>query len=179
MSHVEYPKGNEIVKNNIYVDDCIFAEQSEREARADELEVVFNRGGFVLKGITFSNQDLLESLSDYGESINVAEVKWFLKDDVISLDIKDINFAKKIRGRKRTTINSIIPSKLTRRDFVSKVCEILDITGKITRLTAAMKLDLYELLLQKLDWYDKILDNLQPIWESRFQMMNEIKTLKY
>ena len=46
LSQVEYPKVNEIVKNNIYVDDCIYREQSEREAlkRADELEVVLNRG---------------------------------------------------------------------------------------------------------------------------------------
>ena len=181
LSQVEYPKVNEIVKNDIYVDNCISGEQSEREAlkRADELEVVLNRGGFVLKGITFSNQDPPESLSDDGKTINVAGMKWFLKDDIISLDNKDINFAKKIREGKPTTTNNIIPSKLTRRDCVSKVCEIFDITGKITPLTAAMKLDLHELVLQKLDWDDKIPDNLQPIWESHFQMMNEIKTLKY
>ena len=100
LSQVEYPKVNEIVKNDIYVDDCISSEQSEREAlkRADELEVVLNRGGFVLKGITFSNQDPPESLSGDGESINIAGMKWFPKDDVISLDIKDMTFAKKIRG---------------------------------------------------------------------------------
>ena len=90
-----------------------------------------------------------------------------------------MNFAKKITGWKPTTTSNIIPSKLTRRDSVSKECEIFDITGKITTLTAAMKLDLHELVLQKLDWNDKIPDNLQPIWESHFQMMNEIKTLKY
>ena len=60
MSQVEYPKVNEIVKNDIYVDDSISGRQSAREAlkRADELEVVCNR-----KGITFSNQDPPESLS--------------------------------------------------------------------------------------------------------------------
>ena len=42
-----------------------------------------------------------------------------------------------------------------------------------------MKLDLHELVLQKLELDDKIPDNLRPIWESHFQMMNEIKTLKY
>ena len=36
-----------------------------------------------------------------------------------------------------------------------------------------------KLVLQKLDWDDKIPDNLRPIWESHFQMMNKIKTLKY
>ena len=181
MSQVEYPKVNEIVKNNIYVDDCIYREQSEREAlkRADELEVVLNRGGFVLKGITFSNQDPPEPLSDDGKSINVAGMKWFPKDDVILLDIKNMNFAKKIRGRKPSATSNIIPSKLTRRDCVSKVCEIFDITGKIAPLPAAIKLDLHELVLQKLDWDDKIPDNLRPIRESHSQMMNEIKTLKY
>ena len=77
LSQVEYPKVNEIVKNDIYVDNCISGEQSEREAlkRADELEVVLNRGGFVLKGNTFSNQDPPESLSDDGENINNAIMK--------------------------------------------------------------------------------------------------------
>ena len=49
-----------------------------------------------------------------------------------------------------------MPSKLTRRECVSKVCEIFDITCKITALTAATKIDLHELVLQKLDWDDKI-----------------------
>ena len=56
---------------------------------------------------------------------------------------------------------------------------MFDITGKITPLTATIKLDLNELVLQKLDWDDKIADHLRPMWESDFQMMNEIKTLKY
>ena len=42
-----------------------------------------------------------------------------------------------------------------------------------------MKLDLHELVLEKLDWDDKIPNNLRPIWGSHFQMMNEIKTLKH
>ena len=63
-SQVEYPKVNEIVKNDIYVDDCtsivkndIYVDdctsgyQSKREAlkRADKLEVVLNIGGFVFQ----------------------------------------------------------------------------------------------------------------------------------
>ena len=77
LSKVEYPKINEIVKSDVYVDNCISGEQSEREAlkRANELEVVLNRGGFVLNRITFSNQDPPETLSDDDESINVAGMK--------------------------------------------------------------------------------------------------------
>ena len=42
-----------------------------------------------------------------------------------------------------------------------------------------MKLDLHQLVLQKLDRDGKIADNLRPIRGSHLQMMNEIKTLKY
>ena len=51
LSQVEYPKVNEIVKNDIYVDDCTSGYQSKREAlkRADKLEVVLNIGGFVFQ----------------------------------------------------------------------------------------------------------------------------------
>ena len=70
------------------VEDYISSEQSETEALRRTDEIVLNRGSFVFKEITFSNQDPPESLSDDGESINVAGVRWFPKDDVISLDIK-------------------------------------------------------------------------------------------
>ena len=83
-----------------------------------------------------------------------------------------MRFAKKIRVQKPAKTNKIIPSKLTRRDCAFKVYEIFDITGIIAPLTAAMKLDLHELVLQKSDWDDKIPDNLRPILESHFQMMN-------
>ena len=45
----------------------------------------------------------------------------------------------------------VIPSKVTRRDCVSRVSEILDLTGNITLLTAAMELVLHNLVITKLD----------------------------
>ena len=39
--------------------------------RSDELEIVLNRGGFSLKGVTFSHQKPNKKLSVDGESINV------------------------------------------------------------------------------------------------------------
>ena len=75
---------------------------SEKHAmkRADELEIVLNRGGYTLKGITFSKYDPPESLTDDGSSIGVAGMKWYSKEDEISLNIGELNFAKKLRGKK-------------------------------------------------------------------------------
>ena len=77
LSAKEYPKVNQVVQNDIYVDDCLLREENVEKAleRADDLELMLNGGGFTLKGITFTGGDPPSALS----SVNVAGMKWFLK----------------------------------------------------------------------------------------------------
>ena len=58
ISTNEYPELNEIIQNDVYVDHCLAEENSTNLAmqRADETEIVLSRGGFNLKGFTFSKQ---------------------------------------------------------------------------------------------------------------------------
>ena len=57
---------------------------------------------------------------------------------------------------------------------------MFDIVGKITPVTAIMKLDhLHELVQRKLDRDDAVPDELRPFWKSHFEMMQEINNLKY
>jgi hypothetical protein len=182
LSAEEYPEVHRIVKRDVYVDDCLSGECSVDMAnqRADQLEVVLNRGGFSLKGITFSKQKPSEKLSEDGNSINVAGMKWYPQEDQISLDISELNFAKKTRGKKpNSEAARTIPRNLTRRHCVAKVAEIFDISGKLTPITAGMKLDLHELVQRGLDWDDIIPDNLRAIWKDHFEMMKEIPQIKY
>ena len=90
----EYPKVNNIVKKDIFVDDCISGEICTRSAfqRAKELTLVLRKGGFGLKGFTFSGKPAEKDVSPDGESINVAGMKWFPKDDELQLGISDLNF---------------------------------------------------------------------------------------
>ena len=82
LSKEDYPEINEIVNKDIYADDCITGDMSEKHAmkRAAELEIVLNCGGYTLKGITFSKYDPPESLADDGSSIGVAGMKWYSKE---------------------------------------------------------------------------------------------------
>ena len=147
---------------------------------ADELSLVLRRGGFGLKGFTFSGSAPLASLSENGESINVAGIKWFSKRDELQLDFSDLNFSKKVKGKKMILKDScIVPQILTRRHCVSKVAELFYLTGLITPVTASMKLDLHTLVQRKLDWDDAIPDDLRGIWNSHFEMMKEISKIKY
>jgi len=177
LTKAEYPEVNNTIQKDVYVDDCISGEENRNTAhtRADQLGLVLNRGGFQLKGVTFSGKDL----TDDGISIYVGGLKWFPKKDLLSLNIGDLNFSKKHRGKKSPDKINIIPEKLTRRHCSSKVAEIFDLTGKVSALVASMKLGLQELVHRKLDWDDIIPDELRSTWEKNFEVMKKIGTLRF
>ncbi|XP_066935869.1 uncharacterized protein [Clytia hemisphaerica] len=111
--------------------------------------------------------------------IHIAGFKWYVKSDMVSLNIGDLNFAKKSRGKKPSNQVNIIPSKLTRRHCASKVAEMFDLTGKVSPLVASMKIDLQDLVQRKLDWDDVIPETLRPLWESNFQLIQEAGNLRF
>ena len=163
------------------MDDCLSGEDSWEKVRetTDNLILVSNRGGFGLKGLTFSGLDPPDNLSTDGVSVNVAGMKWFPKEDKIALNIGELNFGKKIRGKKPCIVKGLIPEEFTKRDCVGKEAEIFDILGKITPITGSMKLDLSEQTNRKLDWDDKIPEDLKQIWRTNFEMMKEIGKIRF
>ena len=79
----EYPRVNEIIQDDLYMDDCLSGEQSYELCKVvtDNLQIVLSMGGFHLKGITFSGFDPPNHLCNDDKSINVAGLKWFSKSD--------------------------------------------------------------------------------------------------
>ena len=163
-----YPRACEVITKDIYVDNCLSGEGS-LEARCkttDELKLVLEKGGgggVTLKGITFSGEKPPEYLSEDGESVRVVGLKWFPEGDFLYININELNFTKKLRGRKPTAGRGIIPENLTKRDCVSRVAEIFDPLGKVTPIVCGLKLDISELSTRKLDWDDVIPDDLRKI----------------
>ena len=124
------------------------------------MEIVLNGGEFLSKGVAFSGEDPPTSLSDDGKTIFVAGMKWHAKEDMLSLNIGELNFAKKHRGKKPANSRAIKPTKLIRLHCASKVAEVYDLSGRISSLIASsMKIDLQELIHRKLDWDDVIPDS--------------------
>ena len=179
---MQYPRTCDIVNHDTYVDDCMSGEDTDElaEKSCEDVGVVLARGGFQLKGFTHSGKPPPAHLSENGVSINVAGMVWFSEDDVLQLNIDELNFADKVRGKTPTEKVKVMPERLTRRQCASKVAEIFDLTGKITPITAGMKMDLHDLTsIKELQWADAIPDNLRGVWKSHFEMMEEIKTLKF
>ena len=80
---------------SFYVDDCFSgtADISKAQSIADKLQIVVNHGGFSFKGFTSSGHKPQESLSNDGQSISVARLKWYPLGEKISLDIQELNFS--------------------------------------------------------------------------------------
>ena len=174
----DFPEVNSIVREDTYMDDTMSGEDSIQLAdqRCDEVELVLNHGGFTLKGFTVSTRDPDPSLTSDGISVNVAGHKWFPRDDLISLESKQLNFAKKFRG-KVSGIMTEIPDKLTRRMCASKVGEIFDFSGLFTPITATWKVDLHN--IKHLHWDDVIPESLRPLWEDNFKLMGEVRNVVF
>ena len=60
-----------------------------------------------------SGQDPAENLSFDSTTIAVAGLKWHPKNDLLSFDIKELDFSKKYRGKKVKSVKEV-PLKLTR-----------------------------------------------------------------
>ena len=165
ISKNEYPEICKVIHEDIYVDDCLSGSSTETSAvkLSDELQIVVNRGGFSLKVFTFSGYPPCVSLSSDGESVGVAGLRWYPENDKVALDISELNFSRKYRGKKSLNKINTIPRKLTRRYFVSKVSEIYDLTGLIAPIIAGMKIDLHTLYQRKLNWDDAIPNDLRPL----------------
>ena len=172
----EYPRECEIINKDTYVDDCISGEDSsdDRNNVTDNLMIVLSKGGFNLKGITFSGFDPPEHLSKDEKSVTVAGMNWFSKNDLISLNITSLNFSKKHRGKKTENLNNVIPEKFTRKDCAGRVGEVFDLIGRFTPITAGFKLDLSELSLRGLDWDDNVPPDLVIQWLKNFETISKL-----
>ena len=95
-----YPQVHNIIHKDVYADDCISGESSISAAhsRADELQDTVNKGGFRLKGVTFSGSNPPSDLITDKISIAMGGMNWFPKQDELSLNINELNFLKKRRG---------------------------------------------------------------------------------
>ena len=113
-------------------------------------------------------------MSNDQESVIVAGLKWFPKGDFIKLNVSELNFNKKLRGRKSGEDIGVVPDILTKRDCVSKFSEVFDPLGKVAPILGGMKLDVSVLHQRSLDWDDPIPAELKNIWVANFNLIKEI-----
>ena len=145
----------------------------------DQLQGTMATGGYFFKGISKSGEDPPSNLSADQCSVLVGGLRWFPKGDFTKLKVKDLNFNRKIRGKKSKIGAGVIPEKLTLRDCASKVAELFDPTGKVAPITGGMKIDVSILHKRKMDWDDPLPNELKNVWCENFDVLKELGTLKF
>ena len=164
-----------------YMDDCLSGENSLDRAKTvtDNLVSSMARGGFSFKGFTFSGEKPPKNLTEDGESVLVAGLKWYSEGDFMKLNIQELNFNKKCRGRKAGDKGDISSRVITKRDCAKVVAEVFDPMGKLAPIIAGMKLDISILHQRGIDWDDPIPAELKTIWAANFDLIKELGTLQF
>ena len=140
----------------------------------DEIQCTVSKGGFSLKGFVVSGEDPPEFLRDGREYILVGGVKWFPKGDFISMNISELNFSRRVRGKKAKGNIGSVPDLLTKRNCVSRSSELFDVMGLLAPIIGGIKLDISELHVHCPMWDDPIPSHLKEIWVKNFELLNEI-----
>ena len=176
----KYPIASKVIFEDIYVDDCISGAHTleARNSLCNDLELVMEQGGFKLKGFTFSGIAPNKVMSADGESTHVGGYKYYPEADQISLNINDLNFARRVRGRKSGNVVGKVPEKLTKRHCASRVAECFDPRGLCAPLIAGFKQDI-SILHETLGWDDALPDSYRQLWENNFEMIEEMRSLRY
>ena len=179
LTKSDYPVAYDIIMKDIYVDDCLSGKNSEgeRSVATDQLSLALTKANFKLKGISISGAHPPENLANEdGISVTVGGMIWFTFNDTIGLKIP---LPDEVKRKKFVKILEKYPENLKRRDCVSIVYEIFDPSGIVAALVGSLKIDLHELVIRNLDWDDKIPENLRQIWESNFEMIQELRNVRY
>ena len=177
----EYPLAHDPIMYDTYMDDCASGTANATRSHhvMDEIECSLNKGGFTTKGMTESGKDPPAHLNKDGKSITVLGIKWFPKGDFFKLNIDEINFSKKLRGRKCSGSAGVMPSILTMRNCVSRTAEVFDLVGRVAPILAGLKVDINTLHQRSLGWDDPIPSELKEIWAANFDLIKEIGDIEF
>ena len=177
-----FPEAARSIVEDTYVDDCATGttDHDKADSLCSDVVELLSRSGFSVKGFTRSGRPPLSILTKDGSSINVAGMKWHSEEDILQLAMGELNFTKKIRGKKIVSNESAkVPEKLTMRICAGKTAEVFDLIGLSLPITSNFKIDMHELHVSTYSWEDRLSEADREMWLSNFDMMSSLDTLRW
>ena len=120
------------------------------ESIIEDANKLFESVGLCCKGWSVSGSPPHPDVTHDGISVNVGGMIWFPEVDTVSVKIPPLHFGKKARGKlvvgteifegSFADMEKFVPNPMTRRQVVSKFCSLFDMFGKLTPVSAPMKL---------------------------------------
>ncbi|MBN2876943.1 MAG: hypothetical protein JXL85_04745, partial [Bacilli bacterium] len=167
---VKFPKASEILTNSFYVDDAMFGIDSIEEGIKirDQLRYMLASSGMNLCKLTANHPALLEGVP--AKSVEVSETSSIVKALGILFDVKTDQFSYQMKQPKE--------GSLTKADVLSEIAQIYDPIGWLGPVVLFAKIFMKKLWLNKLDWKDKLPEDLLDEWNnfrSNLSSINDIR----
>ena len=153
---------------------------------ADEL---FESVGLSVKGWSKSGSEPHPDVTADGVSVDIGGMVWYPVTDTVSVKIPTLHFGKKHRGKITAgtevfdgsfeDLKKFVKKPLTRRLIVSKFWSLFDPFGKLTPLTAKMKLDVSKAMQQTSSWDEQVPTILHDKWLENLWKMQKLKGLQF
>ena len=169
----EYPLAAKTTKDSFYVDDTLTGADSIQEAIQlhQELQSLFERGGFLLRKWSSSEAAVLEHIdpnlrdqqplrtfSETAEYTKTLGVEWNSTHDHFRLVITELPSQK----------------ELTKRSLTSDIAKVFDVFGWIAPVIVKAKILLQRLWEERVQWDDPVPEFLHQMW---FQWRSELPLL--
>ena len=188
----EHPLVSKLLLKARYVDDILKSMKNLEEAveLMKETETVLKKIGMNIKGYSMSGQNPPEELTEDGVSVSLTGMTWFPSVDSFKLNISNLHFGKKKRGRyidldvfdmdKHGNIENFVENKvITRRNCTSVIARIYDLCGKVAPLTLRFKHDLRRLIEENPEWDDPISARQRFRWIQNFKIIQDLRDIMY
>lgn len=157
------PFVGEIIRNKMYVDDCVDSYDDEKTAiqSLSRIRKILQGGNFVLHKFTSNSKEVMQEL--VGSSVSEKEfvfeneeitstlgVKWIIPQDTFSFTVKKLK-----------------PSQGTKRSVLSELASLFDPIGILSPIITTAKI-LYQTVckLSNKSWDDPIPIELLEQWEN-------------
>ncbi|XP_076301460.1 uncharacterized protein LOC143219342 [Lasioglossum baleicum] len=157
----KYPLATSVLRDQIYVDDCVFGADDPHLARQirDQVTALLREGGFTLRKWASNDSSLLADIdpTDHGlavnkplspdENLKVLGITWNLETDSFRFEV---------------IITPAIPK--TKREILSTIARFYDPLGWVAPVVIVAKILMQRLWLQNCDWDDAIPTELCETW---------------
>ena len=159
------PRLADLLTKARFVDDLADSEMSVDQAMklTENADKLFESAGLKVKGAwSMTGSKPHPDVSSDGLTVDIGGMEWCPPVDSVTVKIPQIHFGKKSRGRlvvgtetfdgELADLEKFVPSKLTRRQVVSKFAAIFDLFGHLTPETARMKKNVRSATQETADW---------------------------
>ena len=177
------PEASEFIQRSAYVDDLIGSTKDTETAKSlsEDVQHVLGKGGFKVKGWTFTGDNISSQLKGIGDQTAVLGVDWNTKTDDICFK-PTLNFSVKRHGaftQPNLECTDPLPEAFTRRKVLQQVMAIYDPLGLLSPFTLKAKILLRKTWEIKLGWDDELPPCLYQSWTHFFKELFDIQQINF